>query len=60
MYVIRNIDNGKFVADMSKSRDGQSYTRDLLQAKIFREEAEAKANVCPGNEHVVRVEKLLR
>ena len=60
MYVIRNTDNGKFVADMNKSRDGHSYTRDLLQAKIFTTQEEANRNRCPGNEHVLKVEELLR
>jgi hypothetical protein len=35
VFVIFNTDNHKFVADMRKSRDGGSYTRDLLQARIF-------------------------
>ena len=59
MYVIGNLDNGKFVADMRKSRDGHSYTRDLRQAKIFDAKEKAERERCPGNEQVVSVRMLL-
>lgn len=60
MYVLRRTSDGRFVADMSKSRDGQSYTRDLLQARIFGTKEQADRDRCRGNEVAVRVESLLR
>jgi len=45
---------------MRKSRDGSSYTRDLLQARIFDTKEAAEHDRCPGNEVVRRVEELLK
>lgn len=60
MYVLRRTSDGKFVADTQKSRDGSSYTRDLLQARIFDTREQADRDRCPGNEVVCQVESLLK
>jgi len=60
VFVLRRTSDGKFVADMRKSRDGSSYTRDLLQARIFDTKEAAEHDRCPGNEVVRRVEELLK
>lgn len=53
-YVIRR-DDGAFV---SQPGSEHSYTKNLLNARLFRTKAEAEANLCPGNERVVRVADL--
>jgi hypothetical protein len=45
---------------MTKSRTGKSYTRNVFAAKLFKSEEQAKRDICPVNERVVRLETLLK
>ena len=58
-YVIVR-DDGCFVADMRKSRTGSSYTNALQYAKVYETAEAADRNRCPGNEHVRRVDSIIR
>lgn len=60
MYVIVKAGTQEFVADMTKSRTGKSYTRNVFEAKLFDTEEAAKRDACPVNEHVARLETLLK
>jgi hypothetical protein len=54
-YVLKNSETGRYVADMSKSRTGSSYTPDIRKAKQYPSRAAAEGDCCPGNEYAVRV-----
>ncbi len=58
MYVLQRV-GGAFVADMSRSRRGGSYTWDLREAKTFITRESAEHERCPGNEVVVELHALL-
>jgi len=60
VYVIVKSGTTEFVADMTKSRTGKSYTRNVFAAKLFKSEEQAKRDICPVNERVVRLETLLK
>lgn len=60
MYVIVKCGTREFVADMTKSRTGKSYTRNVFEAKLFETEEQAKRDICPVNERVARLETLLK
>lgn len=54
-YVIERTDQGGgFVADMRVSSG--SYTNDLRRAKQFATRDQARAELCPGNEVILRLE----
>lgn len=58
MYVVQR-DDGAFVSANVTQTGGSSYTRDLQKAKTFVTIADARLDLCPGNERVVPVESLL-
>ena len=60
MYVIVKSGTREFVADMTKSRTGKSYTRNVFEAKLFDSEEQARHDLCPVNERVARLETLLK
>lgn len=53
-YVIKR-DDGAYVADMRKSVNGSSYTRDIRKAQKFEKREHAEAHLCPGNEYVADI-----
>lgn len=55
MFVIKRND-GAFVA---KSGSSGSYTRDLANARKWQTLEGAQAELCPGNEHIVNLEREL-
>lgn len=55
-YVIKRTTDGRYVADMSKSKTGSSYTPDIRQARFYASREAANANRCPGNEYVADVQ----
>ncbi len=55
-YALKRTSDGRYVADMSKSKTGGSYTPDLRQAKFYPSREAANADRCPGNEYVVSVQ----
>jgi len=54
-YIIRNNDNGKYVAAPGSSN---SYTTKLEKARTFNSREAAEADAC-GNERAIPVESLL-
>jgi hypothetical protein len=58
MYVVQR-DDGAFVSADPHRTGGSSYTRDLQKAKTFVSIADARLDLCPGNERVVSVVSLL-
>lgn len=58
MYVLKRHEDGRYVADMRRSRTGSSYTRSLEAAKKYRDAEAARGDAC-GNESPVSVESLL-
>lgn len=58
MYVVQRDDGALVSADVTQT-GGASYTRDLRKAKTFATVADARLDLCPGNERVVPVESLL-
>lgn len=56
MYVIRRMEDGKFVA-----RPGmrESYTWFLQEAQVFKTREQAKDCACGGNERVVNLDDIL-
>lgn len=51
MYVLRNVDNGKYVAPSGSTN---SYTERLQNARVFPTREAAQADAC-GNDRVVAV-----
>lgn len=49
-YALQRIPDGAFVA---RPGSASSYTRQVLDARVFRTEAEAEANRCIENERIV-------
>jgi hypothetical protein len=54
-YVLKNSETGRYVADMSKSTTGSSYTPDIRKAKLYPTREAANGDRCPGNEYAVSV-----
>lgn len=55
-YVLKRTSDSRYVADMSKSRTGSSYTPDIRQAKFYPSREAANADRCPENEYVANVQ----
>ena len=56
MFVIRNIENGKYVA---RPGSMHSYTRSIANARVFDYRSDAENDLCPDNERVVEVKSVL-
>ena len=59
MYVIQRTDQGGGYLGANPGMTGQTWVRDLRNARTFRTEADARKECCPGNERPVRVDDLL-
>lgn len=55
-YVLKRTSDSRYVADMSKSKTGGSYTPDIRQARFYPSAESARADSCPGNEYVANVQ----
>lgn len=55
-YVIKRTPDGRYVADMTKSKTGSSYTPDLRQARLYSTRDQANNDRCPGNEYICDVQ----
>ena len=53
MYVIQNIETGKFV---SRHGSYHSYTYKIMEAQVYHSQAAAEKDRCVENERVVSVE----
>lgn len=53
MYILKRTTDGRYVADMQKSKTGSSYTPDIRQAKQYATREQADDNRCPENERIV-------
>jgi hypothetical protein len=54
MYVIKNIETGKYVARFGSER---SYTTKLSEMRVYKTHADATADLCRGNEIVEAIDR---
>jgi len=57
-YVLKRTDQGG--GFVTRPGSPGSYTKDILQARVFSTKEEADANKCPGNETVLAIDSLLQ
>jgi hypothetical protein len=57
VYVIVKVGTREFVA---RPGSAKSYTKNVFEARLFETEEQAKKDICPVNEYVVRLDTLLK